>query len=1058
MSDDRAAHRLLREAMEHPTETREAFVTSATAGRQDLRERVLKWLSSAERVDGFLERPALDRGSTGAGVNDPTSALIGQRVGQYMVRSLIACGGMGAVYLAEQETPRRRVALKVMRVGLASRAAVRRFEYEVHVLGQLQHPNIAQVYEAATHRIGDAEVPFFAMEYIEQAETITGYVQSRRLPVRARLELFARVCQAVHYGHQRRVIHRDLKPPNILIDVHGDPRVIDFGVARAVEEDDEATHARTLAGEIVGTIGYMSPEQCDPQVHDVDIRCDVYSLGVVLFEVLCERAPFALSKVGVVEAAQIIRERVPPRAGTIDDALSGDVETIVAKALEKDRDLRYQSAAALAADIRRYLRGDPIEARPPSLTYQLRLLARRHRTVVGVSALAVAALIVATLLSLGFALKSGRDARRRAAAETTALAERDRAREQTYAANVAAAEAALRVGEYRPMRDRLAAAPEEHRGWEWWYLDRQSEPSRLVLQDDAMVYGVRFVLGDRAVAMATGNGRIRLRDAATGAMIREVQGVTGEVVNAIERSADGRRLVAGIAGGVLRMWDLETGALLLDVHEPAAGRITGVALDGSGGVLGACADGRVRRWSVATSELTGTYAGHRGVANAVAVGSGGRTGSGGDDGTVRIWSDEAPGDAVVAHLDDPVYAVTFTPDGRRVVAGTSPGEIVVLDALTGDRILEWRGHEASVRGISVAADGRTIATASGDRTGAVWDLESGERLHRLVAHAEHVHDVDFNEDGTIVATGSWDRVARLWDARPTSMDVLTVHGNTVDAVAFSPDGARLASASRDGNVRLWDAETLERLGTIPHECRFVRALAFTPDSASLAFTRTWQAIDIVDLATGETRAVLEGAGTPIVRIAFDPTGTLLVGGTHGGEVIVWDVASGVALDRADGHDGYVWDLAISPDGARLATGSWDDRVKVWSLRPLRELMVLEEHEHDVYAVAFSPDGRLLVSGGRDQRICVRDAVDGTLLETMESHGQFVTGLAFSPRGDRLASSGWYFTVKLWDPASWKSLITLQGHTGSIRCLAFSPDGAVIATGAQDSTVRLWVGR
>ena len=348
-----------------------------------------------------------------------SDTLIGETIGHFTIKRVIGAGGMGTVYEALQETPRRTVALKVMRTGLASRSALRRFEYEVQVLARLRHPGIAQIFEAGTDDKGEGGTPWFAMEYLVAAKTITDFATAKQLSMSDRLALFAKVCNAAHHGHQKGVIHRDLKPGNILVTSHGDPKIIDFGVARSTDSDLAVTTLQTDMGALIGTLQYMSPEQCAADPHDIDVRSDVYALGVVLYELLTDGTPYDVTNQAIHEAARIVREDPPTKPSTVNRVVRGDIETICLKALEKDRDRRYQSALSLEQDIQRYLDGEPIAARRPTLTYQLKLLYQRHRAVSVLSlvliGLLIASVVALTWLATGQAIalrESERQARR----------------------------------------------------------------------------------------------------------------------------------------------------------------------------------------------------------------------------------------------------------------------------------------------------------------------------------------------------------------------------------------------------------------------------------------------------------------------------------------------------------------------------------------------------------------------------------------------------------------------------------------------------------------------
>jgi serine/threonine protein kinase len=395
------AHAIFTRVLSADSAERDAFILSECAGDPALEARVRRLVDSAARSEGFLDKPALDA----ARQEWPP---IPDAVGNYLVIGVLGVGGMATVYEAIQENPHRHVALKVMHQSLSHTDAFLRFRLETQTLAKLRHPGIAQIYEAGAARLGrPTPSPFFAMELIPSAMSITQYAEHRSLALRDRLAMFASVCDAVLHGHQNGILHRDIKPANVLVGPDGHARVIDFGIARSMEGNAPALTGEGDTKRMIGTLNAMSPEQClDPA--SIDVRSDVYSLGVLLFELVTGRLPHDLSQCSIPRAVQIITTESAPRASTIRPETAGDLDAIIAKSMDQDRARRYPGAGALAADIRRFLSHQPIEARPPTPLDRARKFARRNPPLAGAIGAALLLLLGGAAVSSVFAYKAAR--------------------------------------------------------------------------------------------------------------------------------------------------------------------------------------------------------------------------------------------------------------------------------------------------------------------------------------------------------------------------------------------------------------------------------------------------------------------------------------------------------------------------------------------------------------------------------------------------------------------------------------------------------------------------
>jgi hypothetical protein len=447
----RRVDELLQLTLQRPPGEREQFLRQACGNDDALKNEIRSLLDAQAEAGSFLESPAVQVAvealgfQSDAAASEDTSApresqtlALPSHLGRYRLLRRLGEGGMGAVYEAEQESPRRVVALKVIKYGFPTAELQRRFERESRALGRLHHPGIAQIYEAGTADTGLGPLPYFVMEFV-RGQLLLDYVEGCHLDVRSKLELMLKICEAVHHAHQQGVIHRDLKPGNILVDPTGQPKILDFGLSRMTESDVYKTRQTDL-GQLVGTLAYMSPEQVLADPMELDTRSDVYALGVILYELLAQRLPYTVGS-KIHEAIQAIRETDPLPLGSINRYYRGDIETITAKALEKDKARRYGSAAELAADIRRYLADEPILARPASTTYQLQKFARRHKALVAGVAAVFVVLAAGIVASTWQAARATRERDRAAAAERNATIERDRALGAEKKASAAEAQA-----------------------------------------------------------------------------------------------------------------------------------------------------------------------------------------------------------------------------------------------------------------------------------------------------------------------------------------------------------------------------------------------------------------------------------------------------------------------------------------------------------------------------------------------------------------------------------------------------------------------------------------
>ncbi len=982
----------------------------------DTRREVELLLDAHGRAEGFLERPAADA------LRAPVAP--GTRVGRYVVVRSLAAGGGGTVYEAIQDDPRRRVAVKVMAAGFFSGASEERFREEAGILARLRHPGIATVYDAGVHE----GVPYFALEYVEDARTVTEH--ALRLDTRARLDLFAKVCDAVHHGHQHGIVHRDLKPDNVLVDGSGEPRVIDFGIARAVGE----------AGgrEVSGTLPYMSPEQCDPDAESSDARVDVYALGVLFYELLSGHLPLEVAGLSTTEALSRIREGHAVPLSSRDRRLRGDLEAIVGKAMAPARERRYASAAALADDVRRHRAHRPVEARPATFLYVAGRFARRRRgAFLGLVAVA-AALVAATAVSAAFAVQKAR-------------AQRE-AEYEAYLANISAAASALEVNAVSEARQRLEDAPLALRGWEWHHLRGRLDRSvgTLVPAEGGLYRGAISDDGSRIAAVFHTPPEARAWDDRGELLWRAP---TAAVVRALALSRDGRLLALALWSGAVEVRDASTGYVRHAI--PARGGfVNTLAFDPEARVLvSGSEDATIRLWDVATGALLRTLADHEDRVLALAFSADGALlASGSRDGAIRVRETAGWTLRRTIRASHTVESLAFSPDRRRIAWGSRDQTARLWD-LEGEReVAAMAGHQGNVREVRFSRDGHWIASAGEDRTIRLWDGENGRAAGVLRGHGQPVFSADFLPDRRVVSF-AYHGEARIWapDARD-EVPTLRGHEDAVFGVSFLDD-ARLASLSNDGEIKVWDAAARRELA------RTRQAGVARPPSLAVVGERI--------CAVRRDGVLAQYAADTLRELPLEPLrgcGAVAASGRYlafaRGRSLEWRDVVGGGGGTEDLGAREVCALAVRGRGGDVAIGFHEGGIELRAGGTLAK--VARADPAPVRSLAFSPDGRLLAAGLLQGEALILDARSLAIRARLPGHALAVAALAFSPDGSRLATAS-ADGIRLWDTETSRLVLFLMTPDNPVLSLAWSPDGRRLASGhgkslESPSVARVWEGR
>ena len=1027
---------------------------------------------------------------------------------KYVVAGEVGRGGMGIILNALDTDIRRQVAMKVISGGSgAPKESIERFIEEVQVQGQLEHPHICPVHELGTDVQGRV---YFTMKMVKGSSLAEMVKQDREEPASVdprrltdTLGTFLKICDGLAYAHSKGVIHRDLKPGNIMVGDFGEVYVMDWGLARIMGHTDgrkeglvitdraeDRDTMKTMSGSVVGTPAYMPPEQARGLVDEMDERSDIYSLGALLYELLTVVPPFTGRNPWDILERVCGEDPVPPSEKAPGREIPPELDAVVLKCMAKDREDRYQSVQELKDEIALFLAGRPIGAMEYNLWQVFHKWVDRNR-VLASSIMAILLVIITSVavshVRIRLQMEIAQDERDKAEG-ARALAEEQRqiALDNEQAAKEAQAEEQRQrtIAEFRE-RDANEKLVDSliHRGK---FLEENrmlsqamadyTEAKRIIVESDLDCYPYIDL-------------RIwKIKHGSPG--YYEVFSTLKKhhsAVTSLDFNPDGTLLVSGSDDNKVLLWDWEKGSPQKEVSVPREiglfhTDVRGVACSPDGGLVAAVSEDKtVRLWEPESNETT-ILGRHGAEAYCLAFRPDGKfLATGGRDNMVRLWSlksrqpvgdliDEKlrnlPKDACESSHQRSVWAVVFHPDGRHLASGSVDKKVKVWDLSIGNVgsvIQEFGDHGDDICSLAFSPDGKWLASGSKDATVRYRQWQNPDWEEHLVVfkgHGDAVNALAFRPDGNALFSGSNDATVRVWDTKHgRGLSILREHQDEVLALAVSPDGTVLASGSEDDTVKLWrSSHKVDTLHT--HFLKITQAV-FSPDGSLMAYGTEQEipcSINLLETGTGKYVGSLMWHNKGVLSVAFSPDGRLLASGGKDDLVKLWDVKRRTCLATFDDHAAdrsNVNAVVFSPDGSVFVSGSDDKTIRFYSTKEKKRIAVVTDTEGCVESLAFSRDGSTLVAGVKDGCLRFWDMATRKRSGKIAAHDNRIACVVFSPDGKLLASGSFDNTIKLWSVKSKKCLGIMRGHLGKVYSVSFHPDGNLLASGSVDKTIKMW---